>query len=66
MVEREIERICARARQPRRDLQIALRVLLDRCKSREVAEEMGLPPQTIYNVTHRVLEALAVPVEELT
>jgi RNA polymerase sigma factor (sigma-70 family) len=65
LVRAELERICAARRHPERDLRIALRVLLEECKSGDVARELGVPPQTVYNVTHRILEALAQRVEEL-
>jgi RNA polymerase sigma factor (sigma-70 family) len=58
LLAREIERACAARRHAGRDLRIALRVLLDDCGSGQVAKEMGLKTQTVYNVTHRVLKSL--------
>jgi RNA polymerase sigma factor (sigma-70 family) len=58
LLERELERICAARRHPERDRRIAFRVFLEECKSGTVAREMGLNPQTVYNVTFRILEAL--------
>ena len=60
LVRRALERVCAGRSSRERDLRIATGVLLDERKSKDLARELGVNPQTVYNVTHRIKGALEV------